>query len=98
MAISRKPKPQQDADAEQVDVDALIARGGSSPQAPAQPSPSAPGDQGAAKETTSFTLRVPRDILATLDDHLKQRPYKMPRQQWILEAIVQRLEREAQAD
>ena len=84
MAIARKPKS-QNATMPPVDVDALIAKGGSI--AAPEPAPQ-------SKITTSFTLRVPGEILTALDDHIKKSPYKVPRQQWILEAIMQRLERE----
>lgn len=86
MPITRKPKPIKAAEPNAVDVDALIAKGGSVAQAPAA--------EAASKDMISFTLRVPKHILDTLDDRLKKQPYKVPRQQWILEAIVQRLERE----
>ena len=84
MAIARKPKS-QNASMPPVDVDALIAKGGSiaTPEPTHEP-----------KATTSFTLRVPGEILTALDEHIKKSPYKVPRQQWILEAIMQRLERE----
>lgn len=89
MAIVRKPKASQNQ-AAVVNVEALIAKGGSV----AAPAPSAikPPEEGG---TTSFTLRVPNEILAPLDAHRKKQSYKVPRQQWILEAILQRLEREA---
>ena len=85
MAIARKPKS-QDSTASSVDVEALIAKGGSVAQA----REASTGE----KTLTSFTLRVPGDILTTLDEHIKAAPYKVPRQQWILEAIMQRLDRE----
>lgn len=90
MAISRKPKPPANGPSA-IDIEALIAKGGSV----AESDPSAlPTPNGSVKETTSFTLRVPSDLLQALDEHRRAQPYKVPRQQWILEAIVQRLERE----
>ena len=92
MAIARKPQtPAQVATT--VDVDALIAKGGSIASAPgARESSASTPDEG--KNTTSFTLRVPRNILETVDAHRTSQSYKVPRQQWILEAMMQRLERE----
>ena len=88
MAISRKPKtPENSPDT--INIDALIAKGGSV----AQPIP-AEMPQSKTGETTAFTLRVPNEILLPLDAHRKKQSYKVPRQQWILEAIMQRLERE----
>lgn len=86
MAISRKPKPDASS---AIDVDALIAKGGSVPQNPLEES------SGSPSKAASFTLRVPPELLAQLDTHLKSKPYRVPRQQWILEAVIQRLEREA---
>ena len=89
MAISRKPKTSPDA-RPTVNVDELIAKGGS--VAAAQDRPPQGVEEG--KSVTSFTLRVPNEILETLDEHRKNQVYKVPRQQWIVEAIMQRLERE----
>lgn len=84
MAISRKPKP---GTSPSVDVDALIAKGGSVAQTQEEEPPASP------LKAVSFTLRVPPELLGQLDMHLKSKPYRVPRQQWILEAIAQRLER-----
>ena len=89
MAIARKPKPADSPTPPSVDVEALIAKGGSIGKETKTNIP--------AKGTASFTLRVPNEILAALDDHLQKQPVKVPRQQWILEALVQRLEREVLA-
>lgn len=87
MAIARKPKSSNQARAE-VDVEALINRGGGV-------APLAPFESVSEKKTASFTLRVAPGTLAKLDRHLGKQPYKIPRQQWILEAVLQRLERES---
>lgn len=92
MAISRKPKAPENP-AEAVNIDALIAKGGSVAQpVPAEAPPPKTGER--VGEATAFTLRVPNEILLTLDGHRNKQSYKVPRQQWILEAIMQRLERE----
>ena len=41
-------------------------------------------------------LRVPTDILKSMDAQIKARRIKVSRNQWILEAICQRMERDAQ--
>lgn len=51
-------------------------------------------EQG-AKDFGAFTLRVPNDLLKELDSHRKSKRVKISRQQWILEAIEQRLENES---
>lgn len=91
MAITPKPKPQIPATASGVNIDALIAKGGSVAQDGVTSSEDSAPE---SKPISAFTLRVPTDILTTLDDHRKKGAYKVPRQLWILEAIVQRLERE----
>jgi hypothetical protein len=90
MAIARKPKSQESFPTSSVNVDALIAKGGSVAQESTTPDTT-------TEETnaiTAFTLRVPKDILKIVDGQRKKGAYKVPRQQWILEAIMQRLEKE----
>lgn len=93
MAIARKPQTSQNP-IPAVDVDALIAKGGSVATRPVETDSATPD----ATATASFTLRVPRGILRTVDDHRNNQSYKVPRQQWIIEAIMQRLEREASSE
>ncbi|MGI9318499.1 MAG: hypothetical protein ACR2QW_14305 [bacterium] len=81
MAVTRKPKAQKE---KSVDVEALIQKGGSV----------------AVKSTvnksriTPVALRVPSDLIERLDRILLNKPVKVPRHTWILEAIVEKLERE----
>ncbi len=79
MAITRKPKSQPG-----VDVETLISKGGSVAKA----EPSKP-------KITPVALRIPTDILERLDYGLESRPVKLPRHTWILEAIVEKLDRES---
>lgn len=39
-------------------------------------------------------LRVPSDMLSQVDEMLKRKPIRMPRNMWILEAILEKLDRE----
>ncbi len=87
MAIARKPT-RRDGQGSGVDIDALINKGGS---VAASPHPNGEPD---AEDDAAFTLRMPRKLLQSLDAHLKTKPIKMPRQFWILEAILEKLERE----
>jgi hypothetical protein len=80
MAIARKPNRAAPA----VDVDALIQRGGT-------PGKTA-GDEA---RTTPILLRLPAGLLERLDAALKDRPIRQPRHTWILEAIYEKLTREA---
>ena len=91
MAVNGKPKPAPTNPSSDAEVEALIGKGGSvANDSNEKPAPFSD------KATTSFTLRVPRDILQRVDDHRNNQSYKVPRQQWIMEAVMQRLERDAQ--
>ena len=79
MAITRKPRAQQDGT---VDVDALINKGGSPPsQTEVEPG------------ITPITVRLPAEMLAKVDAAVAARPIRTPRHTWILEAILEKLQR-----
>jgi hypothetical protein len=80
MAISRKPKT----------VDEFINAGGGVPAAEVKPAPKPKTED----EMTPVTLRVPADILADVDASAKQRRPRCSRNSWILEAMIEKLERE----
>jgi hypothetical protein len=82
MAITRKPKA---VPGSVVDIDALIHKGGSiagseAPQRSDRPAP--------------VVLRIPADVLTQVDTAVQRRPVRIPRHTWIMEAIVEKLERE----
>ena len=85
MAISRKPKQSSNAAAKHVDVDALINKGGSV----------AGKNGGQEKDTVPVILRVPEDILQKVDASVQARRIKTPRHTWLLEAVLEKLERES---
>jgi len=87
MPIARKPN--RPAATSAVDVDALINRGGGMPPGAAR---SAEGGK-----TTSILLRLPAEMVERLDAALKERPVRLPRHTWILEAIHEKLTREGHA-
>lgn len=78
MALARKPKA-KDAP----DVEELIERGGS-----------VPSETKKAGSTTTVPLRLPRDLLARVDRAVANQPIKSPRNTWVLQAILDRLERD----
>lgn len=87
MAITRKPaKPVEPAP---VDVEALIRKGGSV---------AGEGDAGgkAARpgKAASVILRVPADVMERVDRAVQARRIKTPRHTWLLEAIMEKLDRE----
>jgi hypothetical protein len=84
MAISRKPKEENPPD---VDVDALILRGGSVASSEVKIGPK-------AKDPTPVVLRIPTALLERIDDALEARSVKIPRHTWLLEAVVEKLDRE----
>jgi hypothetical protein len=85
MAITRKPKQSSGAGAKPVDVNALISKGGSV----------GGKNGGQEKETVPVILRVPEDILQKVDASVQARRIKTPRHTWLLEAVLEKLERES---
>jgi hypothetical protein len=83
MAITRRPKL---APSSAVDVEALINKGGSV----AQPL----NEERSASKQAQVKLRLPTELLAQVDQALKGRRITIPRHTWLIEAIVEKLERE----
>jgi len=85
MAITRKPKQSSGTATKPVDVDALINKGGS-----------VAGKNGEhGKDAVPVILRVPEDILQRVDASVQARRIKTPRHTWLLEAVLEKLERES---
>jgi hypothetical protein len=84
MAITRKPK-QSSGTRKPVDVDALINKGGSI----------ASKNGGKGRDAVPVILRVPEDILQKVDASVQARRIKTPRHTWLLEAVLEKLERES---
>lgn len=84
MAISRKPK-QSSSTAKSVDVNALINKGGSV----------GGKNGGQERDAVPVILRVPEDILEKVDASVQARRIKTPRHTWLLEAVLEKLERES---
>lgn len=78
MAVTRKPQSVPERD-----IDALIAKGGSvATQAPP------------AAEVKLVPVRMEGPLLARLDQAVQAQPIKIPRNTWILQAIVEKLTRD----
>ena len=88
MAITRKPAAVRPGPS--VDVDELISRGGS---APVREEPPITSDQ-----VVPVILRLPASMLRSIDQSVKDRPVRIPRHTWLLEAIHEKLSRENQSD
>jgi len=84
MPITTKPKPTVPP---RVDVDALISRGGGV----AEKEPKPDKKEGA---TSPVVLRIPAHLLTRIDEALASRLLKTPRHTWLLEAVLEKLERE----
>lgn len=87
MAITRKPAPVRPAPP--VDVEDLINRGGSTP---------ARGEETETDQIVPVILRLPSSMLRSIDKSVKNRPVRIPRHTWLLEAIHEKLSRENQTD
>jgi hypothetical protein len=85
MAISRKPKQSSSTAGKHVDVNALINKGGSV----------GGKNGGQERDAVPVILRVPEDILEKVDARVLARRIKTPRHTWLLEAVLEKLERES---
>jgi hypothetical protein len=89
MPITRKPRRAPDG----VDVEALIGKGGTVPTAPAAKTSGSPRASDDL-ETVAVILRLPKDVLADVDRAVKARRVRTPRHTWLLEAVLDKLDRE----
>ena len=83
-AISRKPAAGAHADEEA--IAAFISKGGSVPHEP-------PLDDERTEARINF--RLPGDMLAEVDAAIRQRRIRISRNTWLLEAVQEKLDREA---
>ena len=86
MAVTRKPKDEQAPEPPLQDGPAFqqyLSKGGSA----AKPQPEAPKD-------IRFTLQIPGPLCRELDRVREGRPLKISRHQWVLEAILEKIQRE----
>jgi hypothetical protein len=86
MTLTRRPKPARVTTTPPVDVEALISKGGSVARAGAEPATSA--------KTAPVVLRLPPDVLTRVDRAVEARRVKVPRHTWLMEAVIEKLERE----
>jgi hypothetical protein len=49
------------------------------------------------EDVTALTVRVPRALVSDIDHERNARPVRVPRNTWILEAVVEKLNRERQS-
>jgi hypothetical protein len=85
MVVKRKPKS--------VSVEDFIEAGGSAPKVAEPPAPAAvPAEE---EEFRSVKLRLAMTLLKQIDESVEKRRPAPSRHKWILEAIWEKLEREA---
>lgn len=90
MALARKPKPNAKAQNanDESSIEALIAKGGSVAE-------DSPKEKGRARgKPTNVMLRLPPDMLARVDEAVEARSVRIPRHTWLLEAVLEKLDRE----
>lgn len=100
MAITAKP---QKPSTPSIDVEALINKGGSvaapdkekSGEVELVSSNEAADNAPQSDESKAVLLRVPVDILQAADAQIKGKRPRVPRHTWILEAMLQRIERDS---
>ena len=85
MSISKKPKAK--AETSEAEVQALISKGGS-------PASSSQGKKLGKKDIVPVTLRLPSELTRRIEMVLQKRAFKIPRHTWLLEAVIEKLERE----
>jgi hypothetical protein len=83
MAITRKPKP---ALGGPVDVEALINKGGSIARHEEA--------RSTKSKETPVVVRIPSDLLDRIDALVGTRQLKTPRHTWLLEALLEKANRE----
>jgi len=91
MAVTRKTKHKdesQDAQQDTAAFEAYLNKGGSR----AQTQPEAP------PKTVRFSLTIPGRLCEQIDTLREAEPINTSRHKWVLEAIVQRMQREAEQE
>ena len=88
MAIARKPKATAEtATRSEREIEVLINKGGSVAELHE-------GKGRGAAKTTNVVLRLPADMLERVDEAVESRALRIPRHTWLLEAVLEKLERE----
>lgn len=96
MAVSPSPKRKptkaeiNQADPNEAKIQAMIEKGGS-------PIKAVKETRKNKKETTTISLRLPPELLNQIDANREEKPFKVSRNNWILEAITTRLKDDSEA-
>lgn len=84
MPITRKPSKKQEEEV----VEKLIRRGGSVAQQK---------ESKLSQKQVYVQLRLDKSLIEKIDNLVESRPIKIPRHQWLLEAIHEKIERDSAA-
>jgi hypothetical protein len=87
MPITRKPTEENLSEPNPAAYEAYLRKGGGA----------AHTEQRSPKDVR-FTLQIPGPLCQQLDELRQQSPVKTSRHHWVLEAIAQRIQREAQGE
>jgi len=82
MAVTRKPRVVPESE-----IEALIAKGGSVAASAPPAAPPAPG-------VKMVPVRIEAGLLARIDPAVQAQPIKIPRNTWVLQAILEKLARD----
>lgn len=82
MAVTRKPRVVPESE-----IEALIAKGGSVAAPAPPPAPPAPG-------VKMVPVRIEMALLTRIDQAVQAQPIKIPRNTWVLQAILEKLARD----
>ena len=92
MAITKNPGG---STVSEKDIDALIDRGGSEAETNVGKRRKRGQGRPAQHGMTKVVIRVPDDLLERIETAVEARPLPTPRQHWILEALLEKVERES---
>lgn len=85
MSISKKPTAKTISPEDE--VQALIKKGGSSADSLGE-------SEKVKNEIVPVSLRLPSGLSDRIEDVITKRPFVIPRHTWLLEAVIEKLERE----
>ena len=90
MALARKPKltAKTNTPKDERTIEALIAKGGSIAD------DTLPEKSRGGIKPTNVVLRLPPDMLVRVDAAVDTRSVRIPRHTWLLEAVLEKLDRE----
>ena len=87
MSIARKPERSKSSDRQ---IEALINKGGDVPATHVRPQP-----ERQRRRSGQVVLRIPVDLLSRVDTVVAAQPLPTTRHAWLLEAILEKVERES---